>query len=363
MDLKEWHLTTRTLSRDIIRTCWWVLGIYIVFTCINLLTTSHDRYLFVKKVVLLPSLEMSIVLLVMGWYARQANRHMEFALLAGVNLFICIIIFSLYELPMTLYLLVLPVLISLYFYRQQVIWFALIQGLGSLALILYASPEIRQGFEYSQITMLISLLVGTAMIINNLRKRAQAIAQELIRTTQEKQDLQTKNILMEQINRIDAATGLYNHRSFHEHLDNLLALPGSSELNIHLALLDIDSFKLVNDTFGHAAGDIVIKYVAEQLKSQMEPDDFASRYGGEEFAILSVGKSIEHFHAQVERVRLAVMNREHDHLDGRKVSISIGVQHLQPDMSKSELFHGADMALYSAKRTGKNRTVISDALE
>ncbi|MDQ0196894.1 diguanylate cyclase (GGDEF)-like protein [Paenibacillus wynnii] len=74
--------------------------------------------------------------------------------------------------------------------------------------------------------------------------------------------------------------------SFHEHLESILSLPDPSKLNVQFAVLDIDDFNKVNDTFGHAAGDTIIKFVASQLQDNLDPNDFVSRYGGEEFAIL-----------------------------------------------------------------------------
>jgi diguanylate cyclase len=359
MNLTDFQFNTRSLSQDILRTCWWVVVLYAIATSSNLFFTSHNRINFFYQVILLPSLEMGILVLLLKWYVSRTAAYIEYVMIFGVNLLISIIIFSLYELPIVFYLLVIPILISLFYYRQRVILFALLQGLVTMILINVISPQIRGGMTVGDLIMLISLLIATTMIINNLRKRFYAMAQELIRTIQEKQDLQTKNILMEKLNRIDAATGLYNHRSFHEHLDNVMSLQGSSELSIHLAILDIDNFKQVNDTFGHAAGDAVIKFVADQLKKQLEPDDFASRYGGEEFAILSVDQSTDRFYAQLEQIRTAIMEQEQESLEGKKVTISISVQRLLPDMSKSELFQGADMALYSAKRTGKNRTILA----
>ncbi|WP_426452001.1 GGDEF domain-containing protein [Paenibacillus sp. S-38] len=325
--------------------------------------TEHDRWLFLLHAVFIPTLKMAALNAVLGFIFRKETRYSKYLLIIGINLFICIIIVSLYELPIVFYSLIIPILLSLYFYSIQLIVFALVQAVLTVITINLFSPTIGGMLKPAEFIMLFALLTATALIINNLRKHAFSIAQELVVVTQEKQDLQTKNTLMEKLNRVDSATGLYNHRSFHEHLVNVMGLPEAHSLHVHLALLDIDNFKKVNDTFGHAAGDSVIKFVASQLNAFLDPDDFVSRYGGEEFAVLSVEKEIGRFIEQLESIRQAISEQEHDSLSGQTVTVSIGVHKLHPQMSKEELFHQADMALYEAKNSGKNRTVVTGIQE
>ncbi|RUT31731.1 GGDEF domain-containing protein [Paenibacillus zeisoli] len=358
MNLNDLHLNTRNLYKDILRSCWLIICIYTAGTLLELLFTAHDHLDFFLQATCIPVLEMTVLNLIMGVVFRRITRWIEYLLIAGVNLFISIIIISLYELPIVFYILIIPILLSLYFYSKRLIIFALIQAILTVTLIYTFSTAIRYALDKSELIMLFSMFTATALIINSLRKHAFALTQELVKVTQEKQDLQTRNTLMERLNRVDSATGLYNHRSFHEHLVNVMGVSEAYSLQVHLAILDIDNFKKVNDTFGHAVGDSVISYVATQLNEFLDQNDFASRYGGEEFAILSVEKDTAQFVEQLEAIRLAISQKQFDSMNGLSVTISIGVQRLMPGMNKEDLFHQADMALYEAKKSGKNRTIV-----
>ncbi|MNH74709.1 putative diguanylate cyclase AdrA [compost metagenome] len=357
--MNDLRINTRNLYRDILRSCWLIICIYVAGTSVELFFTNHDHTAFFWQAVFIPALEMTALNLIMGAIFRKETRWTEYLLIAGVNLFISIIIISLYELPIVFYILIIPILLSLYFYNKRLIVFALIQAILTVIIINVLSPTIRDVLDPSEFIMLFSMLTATALIINNLRKHAFALTQELVKVTEEKQDLQTRNTLMERLNRVDSATGLYNHRSFHEHLVNVMGVSEAYSLHVHLAILDIDNFKKVNDTFGHAVGDSVISYVATQLNEFLDQNDFASRYGGEEFAILSVEKDTAQFVEQLEAIRLAISQKHFDTMNGLSVTISIGVQQLMPGMHKENLFHQADMALYEAKKSGKNRTIVA----
>lgn len=146
----------------------------------------------------------------------------------------------------------------------------------------------------------------------------------------------------------DALTGLSNRRRFDADLLNMKSQDA-------LLLIDIDHFKQVNDTFGHAVGDEVLREVARCLSSQIRMRDTVYRYGGEEFAVIlrrvaptSLAKASERIREAVEHCCLPVM-------DGGSVTISIGVAVWADQTS---LMKRADEALYAAKRAGRNRVHI-----
>jgi len=358
MNLANLHLDTSSLSRAILRSCWLIILLYVLATGSYLFISDYNRSTFLTEAILLPTFKMVFVCGCLELCVRKGYRWVEFAVIAGVNMMIGIMMVSLYTLPMIAYLLIFPILISLFYYQQRIIYFSLLQGLLTISILYMTSFHLRDGLKTSSFILIIAMLIGTAMIIINLRNRTFALVREFVGITQEKQELQTKNIMMERINRIDPATELYNHRSFYEHLDSILSLQSTHSLNVHLVLLDIDNFKQVNDSFGHAVGDFIIQFVAKVIKDHMEPDDFAARYGGEEFAILCVDKETEQLHEQIERIRRALMTKEHNELTYKHITASFGIQKLHLGMSKEDLFHGADSALYTAKKSGKNRIVI-----
>ena len=134
-------------------------------------------------------------------------------------------------------------------------------------------------------------------------------------------------------------------------------------------MIDIDFFKKVNDTYGHAVGDIVLKTVAHIIKSQLRDYDIAGRYGGEEFTILLPYTTLSDAQMVAERLRMAV---ELKHIDISKVvpdspekyisvTISSGVHQLQSAEDETELIQKADKALYEAKEGGRNQVVVFKA--
>ena len=122
-------------------------------------------------------------------------------------------------------------------------------------------------------------------------------------------------------------------------------------------MFDLDYFKHVNDTYGHAVGDEVLRVLAERAALQTREIDILGRYGGEEFALLLPETRLHEALEIAERLRLAAL--EPIHVNGLElcVSISVGVAEAQEDVSLSHLLQRADAALYQAKRSGRNRVV------
>jgi diguanylate cyclase (GGDEF)-like protein len=203
-------------------------------------------------------------------------------------------------------------------------------------------------------------MINCLVIILSLMSRGVSLHRALLTSTQHKQELLIQHNLMEKLSKMDALTDLYNHKTFHEHMTRLLDQP-DPQVPVHLALLDIDNFKQINDTYGHWAGDQVLKRISETIRNHMTEDDFAFRFGGEEFAVLFTHKTPEDSYAVLERIRKEFSDTLHDELNGGTVSVSIGLQSYRPDMGRERFFKDADDCLYEAKRTGKNRVVFQNA--
>ena len=151
----------------------------------------------------------------------------------------------------------------------------------------------------------------------------------------------------------DFQTGLANRRLF--------SMQGEIEYDrarryghpLSLVLLDVDHFKQVNDTWGHAFGDRVLRRLAEHIQNQSRTSDLAIRLGGEEFAILLVETPIAEARNIAERVRRAQIS---DAVEGREITVSLGVSELLPDdRGIEDLVQRADAAMYRAKDAGRNR--------
>ncbi len=165
---------------------------------------------------------------------------------------------------------------------------------------------------------------------------------------------------------IDSLTGLYNRRYLETYLKGLMDNAVERRKPLALLMLDIDHFKIVNDTHGHLVGDKVLQAVAEALTNSLRSVDMIARIGGEEFVVVMPDTSEEFAEAVAERLRRRVADT-HVSCDGVDepvtVNISIGLtMRTGEDKSVEDLMKRADKALYGAKNTGRNR-VVSDIPE
>lgn len=162
----------------------------------------------------------------------------------------------------------------------------------------------------------------------------------------------------------DALTGVHNRRAFDQRWAAEIARARRFNLPITLLLLDVDHFKGVNDTYGHAAGDQVLIAVARQISEHLRNCDVAARYGGEEFAVIATHTRPDGAVLVAERVRAAVEREARralaEHAADRAVTVSIGVAGCETATKNCErLFERADAALFEAKRAGRNRVVLA----
>ena len=157
----------------------------------------------------------------------------------------------------------------------------------------------------------------------------------------------------------DALTGLPNRRYFDEYL-GLLAKRRRAEDRVGVLMVDIDRFKKLNDTFGHAVGDHVLREVARAIAEAVREDDVPARFGGEEFAVLLRNPSQPEAVEVGERVRRAVAALDLRRLGVPGVSVSVGVAVAEsPDVTLDVVVDEADQALYRAKRGGRDRVVAA----
>lgn len=165
---------------------------------------------------------------------------------------------------------------------------------------------------------------------------------------------------IEKLSITDGLTGLFNHKHFQDRLsEEFMRLNRSSE-SFSLLLIDIDFFKKVNDTYGHPAGDEILRGVAAIIKETIRDIDIPARYGGEEFAAILLKTDNNGAEKMAERLRKAVTGKTFK-VDGKdlRVTVSIGIAVSKTDASnKQELIEKADKALYYAKENGRNRCVL-----
>ena len=168
---------------------------------------------------------------------------------------------------------------------------------------------------------------------------------------------------------LDALTGLNNRRQFEIRLKQEVSNASRHNKPLCCIMLDIDYFKKVNDTWGHSAGDCILKKVAKIITQELREYDIASRYGGEEFCILLPDTKINEASYVAQRLRSAVektdINISDDKIlgvDSLNVTISVGVSEFQKQNEKApeKFYQNADIALYEAKKRGRNRVIVYD---
>jgi diguanylate cyclase (GGDEF)-like protein len=162
--------------------------------------------------------------------------------------------------------------------------------------------------------------------------------------------------------REDALTGLPNRRAFEEALREAFARLRRMGEGVHLLMLDIDHFKSVNDTHGHAGGDEVLRSIGKTIASTTREVDKAFRIGGEEFAVLLIATDLEGARIAGERLRAAIAARPVVTARAEvPVTASIGIAPANSAMHPAELLEAADTALYAAKSSGRNRVVVANS--
>ncbi len=161
----------------------------------------------------------------------------------------------------------------------------------------------------------------------------------------------------------DGLTGLYNYRYFWEMLNQQVGQSRRYGWPLSLLFLDLDDFKVVNDTLGHSAGDLVLQAVARYLQQGVRQADLLCRYGGEEFVVLLPQTPPEQALIMAERLRAGIAGLSIPLGDRElQVKVSIGVAGLAAGIDGAALVNEADQALYQAKQAGKNRVCGSQGL-
>jgi diguanylate cyclase len=191
-----------------------------------------------------------------------------------------------------------------------------------------------------------------------LSQRLEASAEEVNTLTDRLERAQNEAL-------IDPLSGLKNRRGLERAVEEALS-QGAGFAGTALLVADIDHFKRINDTYGHLLGDKVIRAVAQVLHGNIKGRDVSARVGGEEFAALLPGTTIEGARALAEQIRNAVSRgrihraEKDENIGG--VTLSIGVAVAAPNENLEQLFARADAALYEAKRTGRNKVCVSQTI-
>jgi diguanylate cyclase (GGDEF)-like protein len=195
--------------------------------------------------------------------------------------------------------------------------------------------------------------LGFALLMSELRQNERQLERRVDARMRELASANEKLAVMAQT---DALTGLLNRRAIFELATSDLQRCRRYSRPLAVIMIDLDFFKAVNDTYGHQAGDEVLRHVGAVLRASLRTSDRSARYGGEEFLVVAPEADEETAHDLAERLR-AVFADSPTHVGSLQIplTISLGFALLQPDDDLASLIKRADDALYEAKRKGRNR--------
>ena len=222
--------------------------------------------------------------------------------------------------------------------------------------------------EFGFLVFVFCLTLDIGRQYSKALKQVRVLAEELLQTNAELEnqveertkELSKANKRLEYLAQTDDLTGIANRRSFSQRLEEETKRQERYGNLVSLAILDIDHFKMVNDTYGHDFGDEVLKEVTAFVTARLRNTDFAARYGGEEFAIILPETSLTQAQNLLDRIRSELAQYKFM-IKGQSitVTVSVGLAASTQEMTSDGFFKQADLALYEAKNAGRNRVSVA----
>lgn len=362
MDYETFDYNRHRWNRMLLNAFWFILLISILLESLYLTISEVPTEVFIITYIVYPTLlQFGIILLSEAGLRLLKPRYHDYIIIFTSTLLAFVLSYIHDSINFLMLGLFLPVIVSVYYFHTRKLLFALGNTLLSVNALYFFNEAVYSTITYVGLTTIIVMFSIFSLIAWGILLRGRELMAYLKTYFESNQQLLVKTIWMDKLSKMDALTELYNHMTFHEYFEKLIEQHECNSLPLQLAILDIDNFKQVNDTYGHRAGDAVLKRVSELIRNSTCANDFAARYGGEEFAILFTDKSQADALEVVEKLRLEIASMPQKELDGSPVTVSIGFAEYSSSEGKEYFFNRVDEALYSAKHTGKNKTVIASA--
>jgi diguanylate cyclase (GGDEF)-like protein len=348
---------TQIMNRKILNVYWFIILITTLSSVaafsIDLLKGS-ERAIMVEHTMnywVKPTLCMLLICAIGEWviYRKLWLANYTGLIISGALPIIFILFY--YEVKGIHFTLLYTIMISaLYYKRKKLIVTTLFVMLAFLVMIFIYEP-MRIRMDTLSSVFGIAAFLCFAMLANAVMQQGLALRRDLERSVADHQRLFVENIAKDRIAKIDGLTNAYNRKAFDELMEEL----GKRNYIFSLAIFDVDDFKKINDTYGHMTGDKVLQELAECAAGILPADDYFFRYGGEEFIVLYFEKDFTEVRTLAEKLRAGVEMMKLPELDGRSITVSIGLAQRKDNQSIDDLKQEADRLLYQAKRAGKNQ--------
>lgn len=233
--------------------------------------------------------------------------------------------------------------------------------------VVYITEDYYNLFLLRSAVLFLLLMTLTALyLVTKYRKLSKKLEASVKERTEElyqaNEMLKAANCKLERISMIDGLTSIENRRAFDIAFNKAIRLCLRERMPLALIMIDIDHFKIFNDTYGHLTGDKALVRIAEVIKSSIKrPGDLAARYGGEEFVVMLMNTTATGAAVVAEEIRSRVeqLGKENEEVQS-VITVSLGVSSVIPHdkMASEELIAAADRALYMAKECGRNKVIV-----
>lgn len=354
-DLRKWN-------RIILNTVWGIVALTAVAEVLGLIYDNmhgtQDESSSIMERLVIPSTWLIIIMITTEMIVRRSRKYADYFIMVMSTLIPTVLVVYFPHIATVHNILFLSILIAAFYYEKWKVYLSCTINMIVFVLLYTFNENLHTHLNGHDLIVSLFIFLTCTILSLGIMSRGTQLLNQLKITMEEQQRLMIRNVTMDRITKIDALTELYNHKTFHEYLDRLIDESERTGLRLYLAMLDIDNFKKINDMFGHQVGDIVLSMLADGLQNWVSPNDFVSRYGGEEFAIIFVDQPSDEVLACAERILTLVSELDFKEMGGQAVTISIGLQAYIQGTSKEELFRNADACLYEVKRTGKNKLIF-----
>jgi diguanylate cyclase (GGDEF)-like protein len=330
--------------------------VYFAFRGYGLLSEGLTDIQYIIKYVITPTVLNLIFVIACSRINKMSIKAQikNYAILITVSILAAVIAFIHYIIGAILAIFIIPVFLTVLFGQKRITSVITIINCILLVLSTIHSAMFNMSiFFFLNVAVAITLLISAYLISNVLIEYNKANSDYIYSS------YKTQLSLNEQA-RNDSLTGLYNQKTFQSLLKGSMEKAKIQKSPMSLAIIDLDDFKEINDTFGHLEGDQVLLHFTDLIKQQYHDNEaYISRYGGDEFAVIFPKASKELAFLRLEALRQRCRQVPQAKIRSGEISFSAGISHYsEGEINENLLFHQADSALYQAKENGKGQTVV-----